>query len=125
MEAESSKPKNLCLSTDQAVLLLEASARCGVLVLKFQGLYCEFGKKTEPEAAPPGGPTEHAPKIPVAEMTDNQHKKLRKAALEQSELDLREEQLEELKITNPVLYEEMVNQGELDEDDADSGDSDE
>lgn len=122
MAAENSRPKNLGLSTEQVIQIMEASARCGVLILKFQGLYFQFGKKTEPVPAPPGGPTEHAPKNLVAEMTNNQHQKLAAAALEQSELELREEQLEELKITNPVLYEELVNQGELDEDDADSDD---
>lgn len=122
MAGESTRPKNFGLSTEQVIKIMEASANCGVLVLKFQGLYLQLGPKVGPASTPPGEPNTQAQTAAVAEMTETQHEKLGKEALEQSELEAREAYLEEIKITNPVHYEELVNQGELEEDDADSDD---
>lgn len=117
MDQANSSRKNLVLSTEQVVSILKASARCKVSVLKFRDLYVKFDTQVEQGSALPGSPQQHAFTSTVAEMTDIQHQQSDLAALEQSELELREAELEELKITNPVRYEELVNEGELDEND--------
>lgn len=122
MEASELGTKKLGLSTDDVLRIIEASAHCKVLVLKFQGLEIEFGKQVEPDPTPGSPRTSALPKTPppVAEMTVKEIKELAKEALEQGELEFREALVEELKIVNPVLYEELIRQGEL-EDDTDDG----
>lgn len=117
MGQANSSGKNLVLSTEQVVTILKASARCRVSVLKFRDLYVKFDSQVGQGRPLPGTLQQHAFTSPVAEMTDIQHQQSDLAALEQSELELREQELEELKITNPVRYEELVNEGELEEND--------
>lgn len=105
----------MALSSDDVVRIIEASAKCGVLVLKFQGLMVSFGKQVEPEVVLPGDPANNSAPL-VEAPTELQMKTQDKDALEKSEMDLREEQLAELAITNPLEFERMINQGELEDD---------
>lgn len=115
----------MALSTDDVVRIIEASAHCGVLVLKFQGLMVSFGKQVEPASIVlPGDMAANNHALPVVEApTDQQLQTQSHAALERDEMELREEQLAELAITNPLEFERMLNQGDL-EDDTNGSDDD-
>lgn len=114
----------MALSTRQVLSILETSAKSGVHVLKFRDLHITFGQKPEPADLPdpPKQPSAHHP---VAAMTEQQHTIGQQLALEEQEFNARQAQLEELQLTNPSLYEQLVNNGELEEDDDESGDESE
>jgi len=103
------------LSTQSVCSIIETCARYNVAKLQFRDLMLEFGQK--PEQPPPGRTTATT----VADMTEQEHQEQTKQALAEDELSLREQQLEELKITDPAEYERQIRDGELEDDDADRG----
>lgn len=111
------------MSTDDVVRIIETSAKCGVTVLKFRDLKVSFGKPTEPETVLPGGPANNSAAM-VEAPTEQQLKTQDQNAFAKSELELREEQLAELAITNPLEFEKLLNQGELEDDTDTDGDDD-
>jgi hypothetical protein len=118
-ETTSTGPEKLVLSSKSVCDIIESCARHKVVELKFQDLLISFSPQAERLPRPSGANT------PVAEITDKQHSRQNREALTTDELRLRAEQLEELKITDPSLFEEMVRNGELlddDSDDTDDGD---
>lgn len=115
MGTPNSEAKSLALSSDDVVRIIEASAKCGVGVLKFQDLMVSFGKQVEPEVVLPGNPANNSASM-VEAPTEQQLQTQGQNALEKSELELREEQLSELAITNPLEFERLINQGELEDD---------
>lgn len=109
-------------------LILDSCARNGVAILKFGELEVWFGPKAGPTPKnpplPPGSDgypvanEETQTPSPGTEMPN--HEKITQETLEQDERILREQQLEELAITDPVAYEKLVNAGGLE--DVESGD---
>lgn len=109
--------------------IIEVCGKAKVTLLKFGDLQVEFGPQ-----APSPPPLMHevspwtpyipqaralasaSPSTPATEIADTQAKEAEKA-LAQDELAVRKDQLSQLGIENPVAYEEMINNGELDEDD--------
>lgn len=112
----------MALSMDDVVRIIEASAKCGVTVLKFRDLKVSFGKPTEPEVVLPGDPANNSAAM-VEAPTEQQLQTQGQNAFAKSELELREEQLAELAITNPLEFEKLLNQGELEDDTDTDGDN--
>lgn len=115
------KPTETELSSVDLCPILEASAKAGVTELKFRGLHVVFGRTAEqvvtmdPRFGLPAYPFVQQPPAAKTEMdlSAEQHKLIRKQYLENAETNLREDQLAELLVTNPQLYEELLQKGEL------------
>jgi hypothetical protein len=119
------------LSTDDICAILKAAKESGARVLKYGGLYIEFGSRTgvpEEETGPriigsrDGRPVRVAPgpspsdlTIPAAEIAEIQRQKQTQAR-ERDELQIREAQMEEALIEDPVLFEQLLQAGELEND---------
>lgn len=107
------------LSIDDACRILGASAKAGVIELKFGDLHVKFGRPAENvevrAAQAPQTFMQQEPPVtaPVKALTDEQHTKLAALALEQSELQHREDQLARALVEDPMLYEELLRQGDL------------
>lgn len=99
--------------------IISTSAREGVTVLKFRDLRVEFGFK--PLASSPY-PLSTPAAIPTAEMVAPLQKKEEEHSTELDELELRERQIEELLLTDPLAAEEMIRLGELEDDDGSNND---
>ncbi len=104
------------LSSSEVCLILKECANAGVLELKFGTLSVSFGKS--PKGQDILEPREHvvAPK-PAAEMVEVNHKQQTKESLAQMECELREDQIAELLITDPLEAERLIAEGDLEEDD--------
>lgn len=121
------------LATADVCLIIEKCDIHGVASLKFGDLELSFcppvetpALKRQPHRADSTGTVEPHSTIPDATMSDQQHKNLSKAALEQDELTLREQEIAELLITDPLEAERMLRDEELEDDDDDEpGNSDE
>lgn len=122
--------ENSMLSSDEIVRILEASAKAGVTKLLFRDLHVEFGTKPEnPVVDLTGLQLPRYPVVqqsrdsaPVGELTETQHKKIEKNNLEAEETRLREERLALALVEDPVLYEQLLRDGEL-SDDVDTAES--
>ncbi len=100
------------LSSQEICSIIQTSKEAGVTVLKYKGLELSFGPKAVKAESLPQAP------IPVKEITDEQHEKNNKIALELEELNTKEDLLEHLMIVNPRLYEQMIVDGDLKDDSA-------
>lgn len=131
-----SSPKIELASSDIA-LIIKACARHGVATLKFGDLSLSFSPQVETPRTEPTFPGEVRPwetgdpvevpsephvQPPVTEMTDQERKNIERAAFEQDELTLREQQFAELMVTDPEAAEQMLVDGELDDVDDEHGD---
>lgn len=101
--------ENLCL-------IIKACSEAGVSKLSLGQMHLEFGRPASSAAFAVGTPapepsTPAAP--PVAIMTESQHEKLNEQALTQAEVNVREQQIAELLITDPLAAEEMISNQEL------------
>lgn len=99
-------------SLDAAAIssIIESCAKHGVRELKFSELQISFGSPVIET------PLQANPKSPVAEITDEQHENFTKDAIRTEELSLREQQLESALLENPALYEELLQNGDVDDD---------
>lgn len=110
---KSGKPS---LTVAEACLIISLSAKEGVSVLKFRGLQVEFGTLSKDRPEPPSSPSPWKPGvIPSAAMEVPPHEEQAKEAAELDELRLREEQIEELLLTDPFKAEELIRDGDLEE----------
>jgi hypothetical protein len=91
----------------------------GVSRLKYRGLEVEFRMPEISEGVPDSGLETY--ETPVKEITDEQHKAQTALSISEEELFLREQQIADLQLTDPLAAEEMILNGELD----DAGDGDE
>jgi hypothetical protein len=124
------------LSPQEVCSIIEVCGKAKVTLLKLGDLHVEFGTKTEPPALRYQPPnlwadldqriasldTAH-PSTPAAAMAESL-KKENERALVSDEMTFKRDQLAMLTIEDPVALEEMINNGELDEDD-DLGDEQE
>lgn len=114
------------LDLDHISDIIKACAEHGVSVIKFGDLRIWFGPQANQPAQPlsPAAPvrTAHSNITPVAEMTDMQHDQQTKDALENEELELRQQQIAELMVTDPLKAEELIERGELQDADDEHGD---
>lgn len=103
------------LTCEEICRIIEASQRSNVRILKFDGLELEFGKNPEPVESymAPVSATE------IAVIQDKENKR----ALAQSEIEVKQQYIDDLLIQNPLELEEMLSSGHL-KDDLDDGDED-
>lgn len=119
------------LSSEEACLIIETSAKAGVTELKFGDLHVRFGKPAEQIVGMTivdPYPVHQAPQSPsVKDLTEEQHQNQTKQAIEAEEIRTREDQLARLLVEDPEAYEKLLRDGELTDavDDADDGDNDE
>ncbi len=105
------------LAAQEICLIIESSAQHKVSLLKFGDLEIRFG----PPAAEQAQLAQmYAQSTPGVEIPD--HDAINAETLRRNTSEIRAEQLEELKITNPSLYEEFVMQEGLEDVDDESGD---
>lgn len=91
--------------------IIESCAKKGVLELKYGPLHLKFaGKTQESTARGPKIPTESAPENIIQAQNKEQEE-----ALFREELKTRDEQIAELIVTDPLLAEELMAEGELEE----------
>lgn len=99
------------LSADEICRILEASAKAGVRVLKFGTLEATF----EPSGVVPPTATDQrpAPPTPAAEIAEPNHERQTRESIELDELALREDQVGELLLSDPLEAERLISEGEL------------
>lgn len=96
------------ISVEDLCKILESCSKMGVAVLKFRDLEVSF---TSPQSIGPSGQ-----KLP--EITENvirEQNQSEKSSVFEDEMDLREQQIAELLITDPLRAEELMAQGDLKE----------
>lgn len=98
------------LHVDQVCRILEVGAKSGVKELNFLGLRVVYGQPVVPESPTPTVPS-LAPTS--SDLTEIQHQALSEASLERDEVVMREEQLAEFLVTDPLRYEQMLTNGDL------------
>ena len=125
--------KKSSLSGAEVCSIIEASAKAGLTELSFGELQIRFaissGQREKSEwgsmqfTAPMDqaefqARMQHDPSLtpsPYAQVTETQHTKMTADEIEAEELRIRAEQLAELQITDPLKYEELLLQGDLNE----------
>lgn len=106
------------LDSEEVCRIIDASARAGVRVLKFGGLYLQMGEpKAVRESLPDSPPLAAHTPTPATEIAELNHVSQSQDALELDELQEREDQIAELLLTDPLRAEELIRDGELEEDD--------
>lgn len=119
------------LSSVEICNIIKACSECGVATLTFQDLSISFHSKLplapNGEIKTEGGQQNPPLPVPVkpnseVKISESQHEEINKATLEEEERALREEQIAELHITNPLAAEEMIMNEELEYDDGEHGD---
>lgn len=101
------------LTVGEVCTILEASAKAGVTELSFGDLQIKFG--LPPDVASARMQQYPLTTSPVLPVTDEQHQTMTKDQIEADEVRLREEFMEELRLTDPFRYEQMLVRGELDD----------
>jgi len=107
---------NNSLATEDILAIIEAAGKHGVLRLKFGRLELEFCSKT-PEPLVDAKVISPAPfpvDPPTIERSDDPPNEEEIKAVKEVERILKETQLQNLQLENPLLYEELVAQGEID-----------
>lgn len=117
------------LASINIVCIIKACARHRVVTLKFGDLELSFDPKVK---TPRPGSTKFVEshesqsvphtQSPVTEITEQQQTNITREALVIDELALRDEQFAELLVTDPQAAEQMLVDGELDDDDESRGD---
>jgi hypothetical protein len=99
-----------CLTVEEACVIISASAKEGVTTLKWGDLEVTFGRPQVLFPEPSPFATIPGPPQPVPNHEDQDQE-----ALLAEEVRLREERIAEVAINDPVEYERMVAEGELDD----------
>lgn len=123
METNDHYPEKQVLSVDDVLRIIEGCSKGGVTVLKFCGLELNFGP-SQPGTLPPLVAPSHWAPLAQASQPETAQEIAASAAreLEQSEYDLKQQQMQELLITNPAEFERQMNQGDLEDDSDESAD---
>ena len=105
--------------------IIRTSHTCGVRLIQIGDLKVEFGTQTEPGGVS-GSPYPRANNAvfgkPSPDLSEDEHSSQTKEALEIEELRLREQQLAQMLIEDPSRAEELLMDGELEDDGDDSAD---
>ncbi len=104
--------------------IIESCATHGVTSLKLGDFFIEFSPKAKPESLPEVLTSETHSTNPEAAISDQQHKENTKELLEREEISLRDQEIAEMQITDPLGAEQMLLNGELEDADSDGSDSD-
>lgn len=111
-------PEKMSLSSAEVCSILLTSASAGVSELKFGHLHVKFGRPVETQVgigfpSYPFVPQTAPASAPVTDLTEAQHQQQAKESLEDDEIRVRQERLERAMVEDPVLFEELLRQGEL------------
>lgn len=106
--------KKTVLSPEEVCSIIKACSLGDVTELKFRDL----SLKREPTALRLASNL-----YPVAEITESQHNEQTKRSVEAEEFKIREDQIRELAISDPLAYEQMLQNGELEGIDDDGDDA--
>lgn len=115
------------LDTEQVLSIMESCARHGVTTLKFRDLEFTRGPQA-PQATEPEPAANDATQVLTPDATMSESQKPNEKApvpledFEQPELELREDQIAELQLTDPLLAEQMMMSGELQDAGTNDGD---
>lgn len=110
-------PPEKCLFTAEELCgIIKACGEAQVVELKLGDLYVRFGQQPVPEA--PANEVQSPAPTPEAAIsaTQNELEKEAERALTQDEVKLREDQLDMALLENPLLYEELIAKGEVEDD---------
>ena len=108
------------LTLEELCAILKACGEARVTELKFGDLHVHFGKAAQMETNQVGSHVDMAPDPRAAkEIAGNQIKEA-KRSLELDEMRVRNEQISELFLTDPLRAEELLRNGELDPDEFDT-----
>lgn len=116
------------LSVTQVCTIIRECTKHKVSTLKFGDLELSFSvndpriynKESDKKLAKSKSETQ-----PVKAITEEQHTKLNKEAIEKEELELRQEQMSTMFIEDPFMAEQLLKDGELEDDDGDDAKVDE
>lgn len=99
------------ISSEEVCKILDACAKKGVIELKFGPLEVRFQPKAQshPKKAP--GPI--IPAHPEPENILQEQREAEKAELLREEIRTKEDEVDELVLTDPLKYEELIESGEL------------
>jgi hypothetical protein len=97
---------------DEISRILELGLKNGVSKLEYMELKVEYFAR---DSLPQNSPLASYPISVENGLTEEQHHEQLKKVIEEEELRVREQQLEQLLITDPFKYEELVRQGELED----------
>lgn len=103
------------LDCSEVCTIIEVCAKSGVAKLKFGDLSVEFANSQTVNSR-------HLSNNPEAEISETQHEANTKEAVTQGEHDFRDEQVAHALIENPMLAEELIRDGELEDADDEPGD---
>jgi len=103
------------VDTAGVLAIIEAAGKHNVLRLKFGRLELEFGSKTPepPVNAVPEKPAPFTVDTPTIEYADDPPNEEEIKAVKEVERILRETEIQNLQLENPLLYEQLVAQGEI------------
>lgn len=109
-------PDKNVLSGEDVCRIIESCGKSNVRVLKFSGLHLRFGVRAEPkrQADPEPGPLELMQAIPASDPKIlEEAAKIQRKTIQQQEAALRQQQLDELILSNPEEYERRMASGDL------------
>ncbi len=115
-------PRGTSLHPDAVCRILDQSAKSGVAELTYCGLHVKFGRTAEQEEKIAPGTYLTGSQNPVTALTEEQHSSQNKRTLEQTEVELKEGEIERLLIEDPFKAEQLLRDGELDDGDGDTAD---
>lgn len=118
----------MSLTASDVCAIIKACGESGVVSLRYESLRLSFEKSSKEPRTPdpasfwsgPVGPV--PPTLPVATLTASEHEQIQRDTLESDELDVREQQIEDLLLTEPLRAEELIIKGELESDGTDETD---
>lgn len=113
------------LKSQEICEIILSSAQNGVTELKFGSLHIVFGKKTEPQEISLLPGKVYGASTPDNEISDQTHEQMNIDSLEADELRLRDDQLSQMQIENPLKAEQMLLDQELEDDEQSELDGDE
>lgn len=103
------------MSSEEVCRILRTCAAVGVTELKLGALSVTLG--TPPRSGAGVSPRENTESAtPATEIAEPNHLLQSRESLTQREVDLREDQIAELLLTDPIEAERMISEGELEED---------
>lgn len=116
--------KSGLLKAEEVCRIISTCAKSNVAVLKYGDLYVRFGPNSEPRKkkaskpdAIPENPTATDPDPRTSDTAISENaEEIERETHERDELNLREQQIQESAITNPLEFENMLASGDLEDD---------
>lgn len=115
--------KSSLLKAEELCRIISTCARSNVASLKLGDLQVEFGTKPKPKAKEYVAPVDPTSADPDSSLTEaeisERTQAIDKGTLERDEIFLREQQIQELPLTNPLEFEAALASGDFEDDGSD------